>query len=54
MTALEVPCIAEKALSFLYAAQNLVSRQQVLELVGNLGLDRDYLEKRLRDNGRVL
>jgi thymidine kinase len=54
MNALKVPCIAEKALSFLYAEQNLVSRQQVIELIDTLGLDRDYLEKRLRDNGRVL
>ncbi|MBN2551215.1 MAG: thymidine kinase [Spirochaetales bacterium] len=54
MNALKVPCIAEKALSFLYAEQNLVSRQQVLELVDTLALDREYLEKRLRDNGRVL
>ena len=54
MNALEVDCIAEKALSFLYAEQNLVSRQQVIELVDTLGLDREYLEKRLRDNGRVL
>jgi len=54
MNALEVDCVAEKALSFLYAEQNLVSRQQVIELVDTLGLDREYLEKRLRDNGRVL
>jgi thymidine kinase len=54
MNALKVDCIAEKALSFLYAEQNLVSRQQVIELVDTLGLEREYLEKRLRDNGRVL
>ena len=54
MNALKVACIAEKALSFLYAEQNLVSREQVIELVDTLGLDREYLERRLRDNGRVL
>jgi thymidine kinase len=54
MNALKVDCIAEKALSFLYAEQNLVSRQQVIELIESLGLDREYLERRLRDNGRVL
>jgi thymidine kinase len=54
MNALKVACIAEKALSFLYAEQNLVPRQQVIELVDTLGLDREYLERRLRDNGRVL
>ena len=54
MNALKVPCVAEKALSFLYAEQNLVSRQQVMELIRTLGLDREYLERRLRDNGRIL
>jgi len=54
MNALKVACVAEKALSFLYAEQNLVSRQQVIELINALELDRDYLERRLRDNGRVL
>jgi thymidine kinase len=54
MNALKVPCIAERALVFLYAEQNLVSRQQLLELVEGLGLDREYLILRLKDNGRVL
>jgi thymidine kinase len=54
MNALKVACIAEKALSFLYAEQNLVSRQQVIELINALELDREYLERRLRDNGRIL
>jgi thymidine kinase len=54
MNALKVPCVAEKALSFLYAEQNLVSRQQVMELIRTVGLDREYLERRLRDNGRIL
>jgi len=52
--ALKVPCIAEKAIAFLYCEQNLLSRQQALGLVGELGLDRAYLEKRIQDNGRVL
>jgi thymidine kinase len=54
MNALKVACIAEKALSFLYAEQNLVSRGQVIELVDGVGLDREYLERRLKDNGRIL
>ncbi len=54
MNALKVPCLAEKALIFLHAEQNLVSRQQVLELIDSLKLDRDYLARRLSDNGRVL
>jgi len=51
---LKVPCIAEKALAFLYCERNLLSRQQVLDLAGELGLDRAYLEKRIQDNGRLL
>jgi thymidine kinase len=54
MNALKVDCIAEKALSFLYAEQNLVSRGQVIELLDTLRLDREYLERRLSDNGRIL
>ena len=54
MNALKVPCIAERALVFLYAEQNLVSRQQILQLVDTLELDREYLLRRLSDNGRVL
>jgi len=53
MRALRVPCIAEKALVFLYAEQNLLSRAQVEELIGELELDRKYIERRLRDNGRL-
>ena len=54
MNALNVPCVAEKALAFLYAEQNLVSRQQILSLIAELELDREYLLRRLQDNGRVL
>ncbi len=54
MNALKVPCIAEKALLFLYAEQNLVSHDQLLELIKTLGLDHDYLNRRLSDNGRTL
>lgn len=54
MAALEVPCIAEKALCYLFAEQNLLSADQVTRLVADLGLDRDYLRKRLSDNRRPL
>ena len=54
MNALLVPCIAEKALAYLYAEQNLVSEQQVKRLSGELDLDRVYLEKVLRDNRRPI
>jgi thymidine kinase len=54
MNALQVPCVAEKALIFLHAEQNLVSRAQLQELAAELELDREYLARRLRDNGRIL
>jgi thymidine kinase len=54
MSSLKVPCIAEKAIAFLYCEQNLLPRQQVLDLAAELGLDRTYLEKRIQDNGRLL
>jgi len=54
MAALEVPCIAEKALCYLYAEQNLLSAEQLRKVVSDLGLDRDYLRKRLSDNHRPL
>ncbi|HUV08346.1 MAG TPA: thymidine kinase [Spirochaetia bacterium] len=54
MSSLRVPCIAEKALIFLYAEQNLVSRTQMEQLMGELTLDREFIRMRLRDNGRSL
>ncbi len=52
MNALRVPCLAERALCYLYAEQNLVSADQLTGLVRELKLDRDYLAQRLRDNRR--
>jgi len=49
MNSLRVSCIAEKALLFLYTEQNLVSNDQFVALVKDLGLDREYLGKRLSD-----
>lgn len=54
MNALKVPCIAERALVYLYAEQNLLSAEQLSEAVRTLGLDRDYLSRRLSDNRRPL
>lgn len=54
MNALLVPCVAERALIYLYAEQNLLSAEQVRYISGNLGLDVDYLSKRLSDNRRPL
>jgi len=54
MNALRVPCLAERALCYLYAEQNLVSADQLTSLAEELKLDRDYLSQRLRDNRRPL
>ena len=52
MNALKVPCIAEKALIFLYAEQNLIPVNMLNKLTEELDLNRDYMEKRLTDNHR--
>lgn len=52
--ALRVPCIGERALAYLFAEQNLLTERQVRSLVGELGLDRDYLARRLADNRRPI
>ncbi len=54
MNSLKVPCIAEKALMFLFAEQNLVSEDQMRQLTEELELDRDYMRSTLADNGRPL
>ncbi len=52
MNALRVPCLAERALCYLYAEQNLVPVEQLRRIVAELRLDTDYLAKRLADNRR--
>lgn len=52
MNALKVPCIAERALCYLYAEQNLISAEQLKQLVLYLKLDAEYLSRRLQDNRR--
>jgi len=54
MAALEVPCIAERALCYLFAEQNLVSADQTRSLAKDLDLDADYLSRRLADNRRPI
>ena len=54
MNALKVPCIAEKALMYLFAEQNLVSQNQLEFLVDKLDLDREYMQKSLSDNKRTI
>lgn len=52
--ALLVSCIAEKALMYLYAEQNVLSGDQLRQLIGDLDLDREYIRKSLEDNRRVV
>ncbi len=54
MNALTVPCIAEKALCYLYAEQNLLSAEQLRSIARDLGLDREYIARRLADNRRPI
>ncbi len=54
MKALKVPCIAEKALIYLLAEENLISNQTAVEIADELKLDREYIGKRLADNNRAL
>ncbi len=44
--------IAEKALSYLFSEQNLISEVLLRKITDELGLDRKYLEKTLQENGR--
>ena len=46
------PCLAEKALVYLFVEQNLVGRDQLVELTRELDLDVSYLSGRLADNRR--
>lgn len=52
MNSLKVPCIAEKALLFLFVEQNLVSTDLFIQIADDLKLDKEYLSSRLADNGR--
>ena len=54
LDSLLVPCIAERALVYLYAEQNLLSIEQFRMVVSDLGLDVDYLARRLADNRRPI
>ncbi|MDP3179798.1 MAG: thymidine kinase, partial [Spirochaetaceae bacterium] len=52
LESLRLPCLAERALVYLYAEQNLLSAELLRAIVRDLGLDRDYLTRRLADNRR--
>ena len=52
LNALRLPRIAERALVFLFAEQNLISQRQLVDIVERLQLDTAYLSQRLSDNRR--
>lgn len=54
MNALRVELIAEKALIYLFAEQNLVTPPLLTEIADTLELDRHYISSCLEDNGRSL
>ena len=54
MNSLKVPCIAEKAVIFLFSEENLISEDLVKKLTAELSLDREYLVKSLSDNRRSI
>lgn len=54
LNSLKPGLIAEKALMFLFNEQNLVSEDLMIRLVNDLDLDKQYMQKTLADNKRVV
>ncbi len=54
MNSLKVPCIAEKALIYLFSEENLISEDQMKRLTDELELDAGYMSKTLADNRRAV
>ena len=54
LEALRLPCLPERELAYLFAEQNLLSAEQLRSIVADLGLNRDYLMRRLSDNRRPI
>lgn len=52
LNSLKAARIAEKALIYLYAEQNLLPEELLIHLVDDLELDREYMKKTLMDNRR--
>ena len=52
MNSLDVDFIAEKALMYLFAEQNLITEAQLKEISRDLDLDNSYMQDCLLDNGR--
>ncbi|WP_037571209.1 thymidine kinase [Spirochaeta cellobiosiphila] len=54
MNALKVSYIAEKALIYLFSEWNLLSLDILKDFVNRLNLNKNYIQDRLRDNGRFV
>ena len=54
MNALKVPCIPEKILMYLFGEENLLSEDQLRILIGELDLDRKYIQTGLAANRRPI
>jgi thymidine kinase len=53
LDALKVSCIAEKALIYIFAEENLISAGQMQQLVKEINGDTDYINERLVENRRM-
>lgn len=53
MNALRVSCIAEKALIYLFAEENLISAGQIQSLAREISGDMRYINERLVENRKI-
>jgi thymidine kinase len=53
MDALRVSCIAEKALTYLFSEENIISAGQMQYLAGEIGGDAGYINERLVENRKM-
>jgi thymidine kinase len=53
MNSLKAGCIAEKAMIYLFAEENLLSLDQLRHLVGEIKADNDYINDRLMEAGKL-
>jgi thymidine kinase len=53
MNALKVSCIAEKALIYLFAEENLISAGQIQYLAREIKGDMGYINERLVENRKI-
>lgn len=54
LSALSIPCIAERAVVYLYSEANILDGQMVKRLAKELALDTEYMQKVLSENGRCM